>query len=84
MQRPPDKGEGRPPQRPAHQLRSDSDEAPVSIVPAFTIASVNGARRTRQLTIAAMLLAEGTIPEPAWVRVQLLDLRDLLEAQEVA
>lgn len=56
----------------------------------FTEAAVNvdqtgdpeAARRFRihQLTVAARLIAEGHEVEPAWVRVQLLDLRDLLES----
>lgn len=41
-------------------------ETSTDIVPAFTIAEANGARRTRQLTIAANLLYEGHYPEPAW------------------
>ncbi|SNR49703.1 hypothetical protein SAMN06265360_107191 [Haloechinothrix alba] len=46
----------------------------------FTEASVNGADRRRQLTLAAQLLADGHYVEPQWMRVQLLDLRDLVEA----
>ena len=34
--------------------------------------------RVRQLTVAARLIAEGRAVEPGWVRVNLLDLRDLL------
>ncbi|AYY11353.1 hypothetical protein EF847_00080 [Actinobacteria bacterium YIM 96077] len=40
--------------------------------------------RIRQLTVAANLLADDRIPEPEWIRVQLLDLRDLLAAEGVA
>lgn len=49
----------------------------------FTRASVNGADRGRQLTLAASLLHNGRVVEPGWIAAQLLDLRDLLGAEEV-
>lgn len=45
----------------------------------FSEASVGGARRERQLRLAADLIACGRTVEPRWVRVQLLDLADLLD-----
>ncbi|MGH3547797.1 MAG: hypothetical protein ACRDQU_06715 [Pseudonocardiaceae bacterium] len=48
----------------------------------FTEASVRGASRVRQLTLAARLLHEGHLPEMGWVAVQLLDLRDLIRPLE--
>ena len=49
---------------------------------AFTEASAAGADRTRQLAIAAQRLAAGLPVDPDWLRVQLLDLRDLLRKDQ--
>jgi hypothetical protein len=49
----------------------------------FTEAGARGASRVRQLTLAADLLYLGRVVEPGWLRVQLLDLRDLIRSLDL-
>lgn len=43
------------------------------------VRAIDAAERVNDLTLAAARLAEGKPVDLAWIRVQLLDLRDFLE-----
>lgn len=58
-----------------------ADVATVVVHRGFSLASVNGADRVRQLRLAGHLLHAGRLPDVGWLAAQLWDLADLVASQ---